>query len=78
MDKAKRILEWARFYKQSALNYNMNALLAVYENDGEEMLLAVLKELGLLRSLDLVKDAAPKKNRARLEESSIKDLPTAP
>jgi hypothetical protein len=36
----------------------MNALLAIYQNDGEQMLLSVLKELGLTESLALIKDAA--------------------
>jgi hypothetical protein len=36
----------------------MNALLAIYQNDGEQMLMAVLKELGLTASIELVKDAA--------------------
>lgn len=56
----ERIQEWCRFYKQSPLHYNMNALLSVLENDGPVMLEAVLKELGLLLSVDLVKDAAKK------------------
>jgi hypothetical protein len=36
----------------------MNALLAIYQNDGEQMLMAVLKDLGLTDSIELVKDAA--------------------
>lgn len=36
----------------------MNALLAVLESDGEQMLSAVLNELGLSASVDLVKDAS--------------------
>lgn len=63
MNERERIQEWVRFYKLSPLKYEMNALLAVYKNDGEEMLQSVLKELGLLRSLDLVKDAASDKRR---------------
>ena len=47
-----------KFYKQSQLNYRMNALLAVLESDGEKMLSAVLKELGLTDSVSLVKDAS--------------------
>ena len=47
-----------KFYKQSQLNYRMNALLAVLKSDGEQMLLEVLKELGLTKSVDLVKDAS--------------------
>jgi hypothetical protein len=36
----------------------MNALLSVLQSDGEQMLMAVLKELGLTASVELVKDAA--------------------
>jgi hypothetical protein len=36
----------------------MNALLAILKNDGEQMLSAVLRELGLTNSIELVKDAA--------------------
>ena len=54
----ERITEWVRFYKNSQLSYRMNALLAVYENDGEAMLMAVLKELGLTQSSALIKDAS--------------------
>jgi hypothetical protein len=54
----ERIKEWCAYYKASPQKYNMNALLAVLKNDGEPMLAAVLRELGLERSLDLVKDAA--------------------
>lgn len=56
----ERISDWVRFYKQSPLKYEMNALLAVLSTDGEEMLRSVLKELGLTKSEDLVKDAAKK------------------
>lgn len=52
-----RIADWVAFYRASPLRYEMNALLAVLETDGEQMLLAVLKELGLMSSVDLVKDA---------------------
>lgn len=51
-------MDWVHFYKQSPAKYNMNALIAVYRNDGERMLQSVLKELGLTLSVDLVKDAA--------------------
>ena len=54
----ERITDWVKFYKQSQLNYRMNALLAVLKSDGEQMLLEVLKELGLTKSVDLVKDAS--------------------
>ena len=53
----ERITDWVKFYKQSQLTYRMNALLAVLESDGEQMLSAVLKELGLTDSVNLVKDA---------------------
>ena len=53
----ERITEWVKFYRQSQLNYRMNALLAVLETDGEKMLVAVLKELGLTESSALIKDA---------------------
>lgn len=58
MNETERAKDWAHFYRQSALKYNMNALIAVLNNDGERMLAAVLKELGLESALDLVKDAA--------------------
>ena len=58
MTEAERVKNWCAFYKQSPQKYNMNALLAVLKNDGEKMLQAVLRELGLERSLELVKDAA--------------------
>ena len=57
-NETARAKDWAHFYKQSPLKYNMNALTAVLRNDGEKMLAAVLKELGLELSVDLVKDAA--------------------
>jgi hypothetical protein len=47
-----------KFYRQSPLKYEMNALLSVLETDGEQMLMAVLKDLGLTDSIELVKDAA--------------------
>lgn len=50
-------MDWVRFYKQSPLKYEMNALIAVLKSDGEEMLMAVLKELSLTKSEELVKDA---------------------
>lgn len=58
--RSEVVRDWVSFYKQSPLKYEMNALLAIYKADGEEMLGAVLKELGLVRSIDLVKDAAKK------------------
>lgn len=50
-------MEWCAFYRKSPLKYEMNALIAVYKNDGEKMLGLVLRELGLSNSSDLVKDA---------------------
>ena len=58
MPQKERITEWKRWYEASSPGYQMNALLAVLKNDGEQMLSAVLKELGLTASVDLVKDAA--------------------
>lgn len=58
MGERERVREWCAFYKQSPLKYEMNALIAVYQNDGEAMLRKVLRELGLDQSVDLVKDAA--------------------
>lgn len=57
MSERDRVKEWVGFYKASPLNYQMNALIAVYKNDGDKMLEKVLSELGLERSSDLVKDA---------------------
>lgn len=47
--------EWLRFIKTSQPSYKLNALKAVLETDGAAMLEACLGELGLLRSVDLVK-----------------------
>jgi hypothetical protein len=58
MTESDKVKEWAAFYRASPQKYNMNALLAVLENDGEKVLTRVLSELGLTSSLDLVKDAA--------------------
>jgi hypothetical protein len=58
MTESDKVKEWAAFYRASPQRYNMNALLAVYENEGEKILSRVLAELGLARSVDLVKDAA--------------------
>ena len=54
----ERITEWKRWYEASSPGYQMNALLAILKNDGEQMLMAVLKELGLTDSISLIKDAA--------------------
>ena len=53
----ERVLEWKRWYLASSPGYQMNALLAILKNDGEQMTLAVLRELGLTESLELIKDA---------------------
>ena len=58
MTRSERIKEWAMYYRASPQKYNMNALLAVLKTDGEQMLQAVLKEIGLESALELVKDAA--------------------
>jgi hypothetical protein len=54
----ERVSEWKRWYEASSPGYQMNALLAILKNDGEQMLSAVLRELGLATATDLVKDAA--------------------
>jgi hypothetical protein len=45
-----------RWYEISAPGYQTNALMAVLNNDGPQMLQMVLKELGLVSSLDLIQD----------------------
>lgn len=57
MTELERAKDWVAFYKQSPQKYSMNALIAVLRTDGERMLARVLRELGLERSSDLVKDA---------------------
>lgn len=57
MNEREKSQEWVRFYKASPQGYEMNALLAVLHNDGPQMLSRVLKGLGLLQSVDLVKSA---------------------
>ena len=51
----ERLNEWLRFYKASSVGYQVNALLAILENDGERMLKQALRELGLEDSLNLLK-----------------------
>ena len=53
-----RIKDWANYYKVSPGRYEMRALVACYDNDGEAVLREVLKELGLTQSIDLIRDAA--------------------
>lgn len=73
MNKSERVQDWCRFYKQSPLKYEMNALLSVLQSDGEEMLSAVLKELGLTQSLALVKDARGKNSKVITKDASTKE-----
>lgn len=58
VSERERIMDWVKYYRISPAGYNFSALIAVYRNDGEKILQAVLKELGLTVSSDLVKDAA--------------------
>ena len=55
MGEAVRKEEWLRYIKASPTRLKINALRAVLENDGEEMLRKCLKELGWLHSVDLIK-----------------------
>lgn len=57
MTETERVKEWVAWYRASSQKYSMNALLAVLETDGEKMLGMVLRELGLVMSLELIKDA---------------------
>jgi hypothetical protein len=58
MTEAERVREWVNYIRVTERHYEMGALLTVLKNDGEKILLRVLTELGLLRSVDLVKFAA--------------------
>jgi hypothetical protein len=58
MTDEERCQEWLRYIRVTERHYEMNGLLTVLRNDGERMLLRVLKGLGLERSADLVKFAA--------------------
>lgn len=53
MNESERLEEWVRCYRASLLK--LNALQAVLENDGEQMLEKVLKRLGLASASDVVK-----------------------
>jgi len=46
--------EWLRFIRQSQSSYKLNALKAVFDNDGKQMLEACLSELGWTQSVDLI------------------------
>lgn len=56
MSEANHISDWVRFYSSAPTGYKPSALEAVLKNDGEKVLHAVLKKLGLLDSVALVKD----------------------
>jgi hypothetical protein len=58
MKEEERYQDWLRYIRVTERHYEMSALLTVLRNDGERMLLRVLKGLGLERSADLVKFAA--------------------
>lgn len=53
MTESEKVAEWTRWYRASSLK--MNALTAVLNNDGEQMLEKVLKGLGLVSASDVVK-----------------------
>ena len=55
MNESEKVEEWVRWYKASLLK--MNALTAVLNNDGEQMLQKVLTRLGLVSASDVVKAA---------------------
>lgn len=62
-DQKQKLGEWTRFVKQSQTSYRMNALKAVQENDGDEMLKAVLKELGWVMTFDFMKQSEAPEHR---------------
>jgi hypothetical protein len=53
MNESERLNEWLRHYEAATLKFN--ALRKIYESDGERMLTAVLKRLGLSTAADVVK-----------------------
>ena len=53
MKSTEQISEWVRHYEAATMKFN--ALRAVLENDGERMLVPVLKRLGLASALDVIK-----------------------
>ena len=55
MSDPEKVEEWTRWYKASLLK--MNALTAVLNNDGEQMLEKVLQKVGLVSASDVVKAA---------------------
>ena len=69
MTEEERCQEWLRYIRVTERHYEMSALLVVLRNDGERMLLRVLKGLGLERSVDLVKFAAKHDKRVWSDSS---------
>ncbi len=67
MTEGERVEDWCRWYRASPKEYELNALLAVLENDGVTMLSKVIKRLGLELTLDFVKAAA--RDTTRIVES---------
>lgn len=53
MSPTERIGDWVHNYQASRLK--MNCLLAIYENEGERVLVEVMKRIGLASPLDVVK-----------------------
>jgi hypothetical protein len=54
MTPSQKKAEWVSYVKASPPGYTPNALVAVYRAEGREMASAVLKELGLALSVDLI------------------------
>jgi hypothetical protein len=79
--KSEVVRDWCNLYKVSALNYEMNTLIACYKADGEGILASVLNQLGLTQSLDLVKDASrtsKSDNKSSPKESNSREGGTPP
>jgi hypothetical protein len=56
LTEKERLQEWIRWWKIGPPGYQYNSLVSIYRNDGEQMLRNVLKELGLLDSVSLLKE----------------------
>jgi hypothetical protein len=54
MTDAEKRLDWVHWVGHGPKSYLPNALCAVYEKDGQKMLHAVLKEMKLERTEDLI------------------------
>ena len=54
MNQTEKKNDWLRFIKASQSTYKLNALKAVFENDGLAMLKACLADLGWEQSVDLI------------------------